>query len=346
MPEVRFDEDIAKGIVLFLITVFLVSFFSSFFGIFDKNVCGDGTPYGECSENIPYFCSAGILAQNAPTCKCPANSFPNGNLCEWGYQSSPRNASFSYVLNGENRNLEFTLYGGMEKYLGKHPQILFYSNGENYSLEDYKMRVIDEPEQKKLLMPLVVEIQNLAKNRDDQARIAVSLVQNIPYEKGALFNPRVPLSWNLKYPYDVLYQNEGLCGSKTDLLAFLLKELGYEVVIFHYAQENHEAVGVRCPERYSLNNTGYCFIETTQPAIISYSTGEYSEQGKLVSNPEIIKISEGVSLGGNIQEYRDARALDRIYTSSGNNDGKINLMEYFRYNQIARRYGLANGFAV
>jgi hypothetical protein len=191
-------------------------------------------------------------------------------------------------------------------------------------------------------MPLVVRIQNLASEKKDQARIAISLVQKIPYETDAVFDSSNPNLWRLKYPYDVLYKQEGLCGSKSDLLAFLLKELGYEVVIFHYYGENHEAVGIKCPKRYSLNGTGYCFIETTRPAILSHSEGEYSEEGKLHSNPEIIKISNGTSLGMDMEEYRHARELSNIYSASENNGGKINVLEYFRYDQLAKRYGLAS----
>lgn len=340
----KIDKDVLKVWLIFSIVFFLFLIFNSFFGIFDKRVCGDGTPYGECSKTFNYFCLKGTLIQDASVCGCPSGSVQKADFCEFSYQTNPKTVSLDYFLKGKKEKIEFEVYKGMVSYLSKKSQSSFYSGGENYSLQDFKSRVINEPEQKKLLLPLVIEIQNLAKEKEDQARIAISLVQNIPYEFNAFFDKKNPLRWDLKYPYDVLYQKEGLCGSKSDLLAFLLKEIGYEVVIFHYYKENHEAIGIKCPEKYSLNNTGYCFVETTQPAVIGYSQGAYSEQGKLFSNPEIIKISEGISLKSNLEEYKDARDLNRIYTASEENEKQINLIEYLRYKQIIEKYGIQSTF--
>lgn len=337
---VKIDTDVIKAVVLCLVILFLFLFFNSFFGIFREKTCGDGTLYGECSVNPSYFCSEGILVQDAFRCGCPEGAVQKEDFCESPYQTSIRMIGLDYVFKGASEKIYFKVYKGMKDYLLKHPQINLYMGSENYSLQDFKLKIIDEPEQKKLLIPLVVRIQNLAHSKEDQARIAISLVQNIPYEEDAFFDPQNPALWKLKYPYDVLYKDEGLCGSKSDLLAFLLKELGYEVVIFHYYSENHEAIGLRCPERYSFNHTGYCFVETTYPAIISYSNGEYSEMGALSSVPEIVKISDGISLEEDMEEYRHARELSRIQSASRKNEGRINMLEYFRYNQLAKRYGL------
>jgi hypothetical protein len=333
-------KEIIKIFSVLLLILFLFCLFNSFFGIFEKNVCGDGTHYNECSKTQPYFCSKGVLIQEASLCECQESFIRNGSVCENKYQTSPKSIRLNYVLNGNYGHIDFLVYKGMVDYLKEHPQSSFYFKNENYSLSDFKLRIIEESEQKKLLIPLVINIQNLAKNKEDQARIAISLVQKIPYEENSLVGNANPSLWPLKYPYDVLYRKEGLCGSKSDLLAFLLKEIGYEVIIFHYYSENHEAIGIKCPKRYSLNNTGYCFVESTQPAIISYNEGEYSEQGKLYSVPEIIEISKGISLGGNMEEYRDARILNRIYTASKEHEGKINWMEYFKLKQITEKYGL------
>jgi hypothetical protein len=338
------NENSAKIFFVLFIIIFLFCFFNSFFGVFEKNVCGDGSSYGECSKNQPYYCSKGILVQNASFCGCPENSSKKGDFCEYPYQTSPKFVMLYYILDGEYKRINFSVYEGMVDYLKKHPQRSFYFNEENYSLEDFKLRIINEPEQKKLLMPLVIEIQNIAKSKEDQARVAISLVQHISYEEQNNSMAQMEIYFSsLKYPYDVLYQEEGLCGSKSDLLAFLLREIGYDLVMFHYFQENHEAIGIKCPKKYSLNNTGYCFIESTQPAIIGYSQGEYSGGRALYSSPKIIKISEGISLDGNMEEYRDARMLNRIYNVSKSYK-QINLMEYFKLSQLTKKYGLVLDF--
>jgi len=336
----KFGERRFKIISVVLIILFLFCFFNSFFGIFDKRVCGDGTRYLECSKNIPYYCSKGTLIQNASFCGCPGETIKNGSFCDYEYQTSPKTVAMNYTLRGETKAIDFIVYKGMEDYLKKHPFYSLYSNEDNYTLQDFKLRIINEPEQRKLLLPLVVEIQNAAKSKEEQARIAISLVQNVPYEEDAFFEGNNPLSWSMKYPYEVVYDQEGLCGSKSDLLVFLLKEIGYGTIIFHYSSENHEAVGIKCSKKYSLDETGYCFVESTQPAVLSYSDGEYSEQGKLYSSPKIIFISNGISLNNNMEEFRDAQELKRISKASDLHNGKINFMEYTRGKQITKKYGL------
>ena len=54
-------------------------------------------------------------------------------------------------------------------------------------------------------------------------------------------------SQHWKYPYEILYENKGVCSDKSRLLACLLKELGFGCVLFVYNSENHEAVGIKCP---------------------------------------------------------------------------------------------------
>jgi hypothetical protein len=75
-----------------------------------------------------------------------------------------------------------------------------------------------------------------------------------------------------------LYENKGVCGEKSMLLAFLLRDLGFGVVLFDFAAQNHEAVGVKCSNGF--RGTGYCYLESTTPVGIDFSgdwLGEISE---------------------------------------------------------------------
>ena len=114
------------------------------------------------------------------------------------------------------------------------------------------------------------------------------------------------------------------------------------MVLFYYQDENHEAVGIKCPEKYSLNGTGYCFVETTIPGPISYSEGRYiGPYGSSTLGPytEIIKISEGVSLGNNLDDYRDAKKLDRLVTKV-DKKGYLNYFEKKNLDSLRKKYGL------
>lgn len=287
------------------------------FGFSQKNPitsCGDETSFVECSLNKPYFCEEGILTEKASVCGCPSILVKKEDFCYSPYQQSPKNASLRYILDSKEKKIDFMIYKGVSDYLKNLKTIIFYNHGQIPQLSDFKIRHINESLQREMILPLVIKIQNLAPgDKVKQARIAISLVQNINYgysNKTTLFAGN-QINYS-RYPYDVLYDSEGICGEKSELLVFLLKEIGFGTAIIFYADENHEAVGIECPIEESLNNSGYCYIETTAPAIITDDKVEFLGGKKLESEPLIIPISEGISLPEDLQEYEDAENLENL----------------------------------
>jgi len=95
---------------------------------------------------------------------------------------------------------------------------------------------------------------------DDQlAEFILAFVQYIPYDQSKLQADNLTPF----YPYETLYLQRGVCSDKTFLAVALLRRLGYGAAILDFPDINHTAAGVACPLEYSLNNSGYCFIETT-----------------------------------------------------------------------------------
>ncbi len=331
-----------KHLLLFLF-LFLITFASS--SIFQKQkICGGGTIEGNCSVIQPYYCSDGILLENASICGCSASMSIEENLCVSDYQTNPKEIILKYVVDGEKGEINFSVYEGMNNYVSVLPKSIIYHENETPSRLDFKLQKIEEETQREFLLSLVVKIQNLAKDSDEQARIAISIIQNIPFgesNKTATFFGDYEINYS-RYPYEVLYDNEGICGEKSELLAFLLKELGYGVVLFYHQKENHESIGIKCPVKYSLNRTGYCFVETTGPSIITNSQNEYVGEVKLSSEPEILVISDGESLK-NVREYKDAKKFVKI-NEIMEKKGKINLLRYSKLKKIKEKYGLAEEY--
>ena len=179
-------------------------------------------------------------------------------------------------------------------------------------------------------------IKNLTRNKDDQARIAISIVQHIPYDK----ERELELNNHSLFPYEVLYNYKGICGDKSLLLALLLRELGFGVAIFEFEKENHRAVGIKCPRQYSYMNSGYCFVETTRPEIITYYKSDYVGVGKLTSQPEIIKISDGLSFDSVKEEYEDAQEFDRLNKLAEMNNQILDSYNYSKWKNLSRKYDL------
>ena len=127
-----------------------------------------------------------------------------------------------------------------------------------------------------------------------------------------------------------------MCREKSGLLAFLLREIGYETALFHYIPERHMTAAIKCPLQYSYKNTGYCFIETTEPIMATYVPKEYVEIGELKSEPEIIKINDGNSFDSVKEEYDDARELERI-----NKIGSVlEPIDYASWRDLMKKYGI------
>ena len=248
-----------------------------------------------------------------------------------------------YLLNGKENKINFTVYEGITNYLSEISRSIDSFNGEPIRA-DFKFKKINEEIQRLFLLPLVLEIQSLSEDKEEQIKIAVSIVQNIEWgysNKTARFGG-TSVAYS-RYPYEILYDSQGICGEKSELLAFLLRELGYETVLFYNQEENHESVGIRCPLKYSWNNSGYCFIETSGPSVISDTSIGYVGGVRINSEPQIINISEGFSLGNDLEEYKDAKTLIKIKDRI-DKTGKINFFDGFRLNKLIKKYGLVSEY--
>lgn len=309
-------------------------------------VCGDGTDYGDCSSNKPYFCDNGTLVERASFCGCPdiegMDFLKKEDSCISQYHDNPKNLTLDYKINGKNGTLNITVYKDLINYLSQISDSIIYREDETPVRKDFKLKKLDNNRQRVFLMPLVTAIQNKApRDKTKQARIAVSAVQHIQWgwsDKTRIFNGQ-KLNYS-RYPYEVLMDNQGICGEKSELLTFLLRELGYGVSILYYQPENHEAVGIKCPVEESIDETGYCFVETSGPAIITDNSIEYSGGTILQSEPQVIEISDGISLPKNMYEYRDAETMKKI-NNQIREKGVINLFQKIKLDDLKEKYGLA-----
>jgi len=135
-----------------------------------------------------------------------------------------------------------------------------------------------------------------------------------------------------RLPYQVLYENTGICNEKAKLLAYFLKELGYGVALLNYAEEKHMAVGILAPEGYRTPGCGnYAYIESTQPTIISQLNQDIS------SDPDVIILTEGKEFDTIGEEYADARELERLLTRKNG----LTREEYNRARALAQKYDLS-----
>jgi len=332
-----------KYILIILFTILVLTLLALHIALSEKKfekipTCGDGTFYNTCSLDKPSYCYNGILVENASVCGCPDFLKKEGNFCVLEYKMNPKNITLKYTLDREEEEIIFRVYDEVNNYVSDIPRIINYRGLETPFRADFKVKSINEEIQREMILPLVKKIQNLAPDdRIQQVRIAINIVQNIPYgfsEKTVFFaGQEVNYS---RYPYEVLYENKGICGEKSTLLAFLLKELGYGVSIFYFADENHEAAGIECLGDNSFYGSGYCFIETNGPSIITDSSMIFEGGVKLETPPEVILISRGLPLPKDMYEYKDAKTLKDIREKN-----ILGILKFWKFNSLKEKYGLA-----
>jgi len=242
-----------------------------------------------------------------------------------------------YVLSGRNRHVQFTMYRGVNDYLTINKPNYYDKNNELFWQD-----LIDDEVQQKYLTGFITQIKKKTVNRDDQARIAISIVQQIYYDRNftARFN-----EYGYKYPYQTLFDDSGVCTDKSILLAYILKELGYGVALLKFIPEHHVVVGVLAPTQYTYKNTGYAFVDPVCSCIIpTFDKGEYGDDSKnltpLTSTPVVIKISDGMSFDSISQEYQDAAVFDRLSQSAQENNNQLSHDDYeYIYQPLIQKYG-------
>lgn len=242
------------------------------------------------------------------------------------FEKSPKTQNYPYYFNNRE-SVSFTTYGGLADHLAEEDHSYRYDPDQEVIMELLRNEYQDES-----LDSLIQKIHSLSSSSDEQAKIAISLVQHIPYNWDEL----TTTSSDFLYPYETLYWNHGVCCDKSILLAYLLDELGFDVVLFEW-KGSHMAVGVRCHERYDFQNTGYVFIETTRPTIITYVPDEYIGGFRISSPPHIIHVNEGGSGLDVSQEYTDAQELKRIEAMGSS---VLDRYTYSKWLTISNRYDL------
>lgn len=95
-----------------------------------------------------------------------------------------------------------------------------------------------------------------------------------------------------KFPIETFGDGYGDCDDKTLLAAALLARDGYDVAILLFTPEKHVSLGIRAPG-LDYKQTGYAYVEMTQPSLVGIPPVKLADGTKLTSQPEVIKIGTG-----------------------------------------------------
>jgi len=195
------------------------------------------------------------------------------------------------------------------------------------------LSAIEYAPQEAALQDLVSRIQKKTSNKIKQARIAITLVQKIPYDSNRMAHMG-SRQHTQRIPYEVLYENLGVCAEKSQLLINLLKKLGFGTAYFQFDAENHAAVGIKCPAQYDYRDTGYCYVESNERSIITCDEDDYRD-GYRKSDPEVTVINDGNTFTDVGRDYKDG-----IKWGTLSYKGTLSKKENKTWKALKKKYGL------
>lgn len=244
------------------------------------------------------------------------------------YAATDGSREFSYTFKGKRKKIKVNLDSSVYNYIYNIPRVACPTCS---SITERDRPIITEPIQKANLAPLVEAIKSKAKKRDDRARIAVSLIQSIPYDWDKYDDIEAGKSVHLRYPYEVLYDNSQICSENSYLIAFLLSEFGFASGVFKFPSASHDVAAIKCPMKYSFKNTGYCFIESTYRRIITYNTVENKNTDDYI----LEDLDPDGDTFNPAKDYKDAQSLRKI-----NKKKKLKKKDRKKLNKLIKKYGL------
>lgn len=187
----------------------------------------------------------------------------------------PKKVHFSWKYAGREYALDETLYDSYYQFYRSLPVGVALDRGSSQdrawwaTLDELFLTPVDGDTTITDLAQSLKELGRKNALSDDQmAEFVAVFVQSIPYDQmktDRRARGQDGLSEKTTYPYEVLYDRTGVCQDKSYLAYRLLQELGYGVSIFLFPdpKDNHMAVGLACPKKYSNYDSGFCFLETT-----------------------------------------------------------------------------------
>jgi hypothetical protein len=172
---------------------------------------------------------------------------------------------FNWYYNSKDYFLEYKFKQTIFDIYNQNDKLLYYNTNEKPEdiREAYYQIFFEINENDTDTLGLLDELISLANSEnyygDEKVEFILSFIQYIPYDyqKAESENPKA------NFPFETLYLNTGVCTDTSFLAIMWLKELSYGTAIFDFPDTNHAALAIKCPPELSLNQSGFCCVETT-----------------------------------------------------------------------------------
>ncbi len=242
--------------------------------------------------------------------------------------------TYTWGYKNKEYSIELNLFESVYKYYQNKSKVLTFDS-QNISddwHEQYFSLYLATDNAGGIFNDIAFKIKEQAKeqklNKNETVELTLAFVQSIPYDN-QLAEKMNTENVYMKYPYEVLYENKGVCGGKSFLAVLLFDRLGYGTSLFEFKEDNHLAAGIKCDKQYSTYNSGYCYAESTQ----EYPIGIIPENNPTRSQEaEISEIKDTNSIYTQSLNSLATATVRRqtqgdIYTGTENNIKQLNTIK-------------------
>ena len=241
--------------------------------------------------------------------------------------------AYIYHYNFGDYAIQYDVYRGVDDYLKTEDHTYIFNSDKEVYLE-----LFENETNNKYMEGFVDRLESQFKDDEELVWVTTSLVQNIKYDYNMAYDlTNIDPYGDFYYPYETLYNNRGVCSDKSILLAYILREYGYDVVLFDFKATNHMGVGLKTGDAYDYQDTGYAYIETTIPSMITY------DDESLVGNsyPDLIHVTDGGYGFYYLEdEYNDMKRLKEIDAMPTSVPEDI----YDEWMTIVTKYGMTDNY--
>jgi hypothetical protein len=249
-----------------------------------------------CREEFPN--TKGRIKAGNCTCPCLKDFAYYNQSC---IPASEFREKFADVCSADHPVLKFYSwsYGDIDSYI----YLCFerqaeYLDSNRDGRSDY-WNFVNDPRSNSSVTLVTKLLENISDGENlsgyEKAEFAIAFVQGLPYTYD---NVSTPYDDYPRFPSETIYADGGDCEDTSILMASILKQMGYDVVLLLLPR--HMAVGVACDpanfsypvSSYHYEGSDYCYLETTGE---NFRLGEYPPDFTAGANATVIPVPSGLA---------------------------------------------------
>ncbi len=235
--------------------------------------------------------SAGTISQAKPSPKRKPKKIEESKPLTTTNQNTTTH-TFSFDLDINTYKINLNLTNNLYKYFQTQQKAFIYQGKvppKNWEVK-YHTMFLNKEKDNDITEEIIKKLKKIAlKTQFSLVEVITAFVQGAIEYQHSKINDINRVKY---YPYETLYQIEGVCEDTSILLAKLLISCNYEVVFLSYERAKHLAIAIKVNSHkyssYTYKKKYFAYIETTSYSRIAKKPEKLAEDIKLNEKANIL----------------------------------------------------------